>query len=925
MSASGRDFEIDLRLKAEFAEGQKRIRETQDGIAGIGKAAGDANRQLGAAGVAAGAFGAKGAAQFNQATKSAKELAFQTRQLPMQFTDIFTSLATGQRPLQVFLQQGGQLKDIFGGIGPAFRAMAGYVLGLINPLTIGAATVGTLGVAMFKGAAEIEGYERALLVTGNAAGTTAGQIADMAERVGAATGEYGNASDAALRLAQSGKISGSMLEAATSAAVSLSKLTGDSIESTTQKIIKLAESPTETLASLNAQYHFLSATVYEHVRALEDQGRTTEAAQVAVEEFARVHQQRLEQAKNEAGDLKGYWDRLGDSIASIWRGLKDLGRTDADYRLRAAEDTLARMRENYGAQLARGLITPQQVAEQEKLVAAIKAEIEQDRALALARAGVQAAEDFSVKVSDDARKARKQAIADAQREWDQRELGDLDKKAKLEAKIAEIRAQGALLQKSGAKITDADIEAQVTRARQRYQESLGKPKETDAEKADKAAQREIDSLTQQAALLGQLADGERRVTQEARVRYEIESGAYRLASDAHKSELIAAAKAQDAAEAAQAAKREEKRQVEDATRAYQRLQQQLETPTEAAVADVTAQIEALNNAIRLGIEDAANYRSELERIASSAITPAPQFGDLLQQFGIGDPDTSRLDRVSDTLDQWYTRTLAQINAGRAAGLEANDVWDQRELEARAQHFTALTQLGIAQRQLQLTQASEIFGSMAQIANSFAGEQSKTYQALFAISKGFAVAQAAMSLGINVAKASEKGFPENLGFIAAAFAQGAQIAQIIAGANYSPQGYSTGGEVSGPGTGTSDSIPAWLSHGEFVNRAAVVAQPGALDFLNDFNARGMIALADWGGRFRNLNAPAFRAPAVPRYQFADGGVALAGARGGGRLNVYLLYDEDQLRERLIKHPATDQYIVARVGENGGGIQAEWGNG
>jgi hypothetical protein len=36
---------------------------------------------------------------------------------------------------------------------------------------------------------------------------------------------------------------------------------------------------------------------------------------------------------------------------------------------------------------------------------------------------------------------------------------------------------------------------------------------------------------------------------------------------------------------------------------------------------------------------------------------------------------------------------------------------------------------------------------------------------------------------------------------------------------------TGGLISGPGTGTSDSIPAWVSHGEYIVRAAAVAARG----------------------------------------------------------------------------------------------------
>ena len=75
---------------------------------------------------------------------SAKATANALRGVPAQFTDIATSLQGGQKPLTVFLQQGGQLKDMFGGIGPAVKALGGYVLGLINPFTLAAAGAGAL-------------------------------------------------------------------------------------------------------------------------------------------------------------------------------------------------------------------------------------------------------------------------------------------------------------------------------------------------------------------------------------------------------------------------------------------------------------------------------------------------------------------------------------------------------------------------------------------------------------------------------------------------------------------------------------------------------------------------------------------------------------------------------------------------------------
>jgi len=75
---------------------------------------------------------------------TAKQTAAALRGVPAQFTDIFTSIAAGQPITMVALQQGGQLKDMFGGIGPAAKALGGYVAGLVNPFTVLTATLGTL-------------------------------------------------------------------------------------------------------------------------------------------------------------------------------------------------------------------------------------------------------------------------------------------------------------------------------------------------------------------------------------------------------------------------------------------------------------------------------------------------------------------------------------------------------------------------------------------------------------------------------------------------------------------------------------------------------------------------------------------------------------------------------------------------------------
>lgn len=124
--------------------------------------------------------------QLNKTGMSAKQTAAAMRMVPAQMTDIVVSLASGQAPLTVLLQQGGQLKDMFGGVGPAAKALGGYVAGLINPFTLAAAAVGVLGLAYYKGSQEQDEFYKSLTLTGNLVGKTSGQLADMASRASVA-------------------------------------------------------------------------------------------------------------------------------------------------------------------------------------------------------------------------------------------------------------------------------------------------------------------------------------------------------------------------------------------------------------------------------------------------------------------------------------------------------------------------------------------------------------------------------------------------------------------------------------------------------------------------------------------------------------------------------------------------------------------
>lgn len=86
-------------------------------------------------------------------------------------------------------------------------------------------------------------------------------------------------------------------------------------------------------------------------------------------------------------------------------------------------------------------------------------------------------------------------------------------------------------------------------------------------------------------------------------------------------------------------------------------------------------------------------------------------------------------------------------------------------------------------------------------------------------------------------------------------------------------FAEGGHVRGPGTTTSDSIPAWLSDYEYVVRASVVNQPGMLPLLDDINRRGLAALDGFRvphstGGLAGVPAPALPSPGLASTRLAE---------------------------------------------------------
>lgn len=261
---------------------------------------------------------------------SVSNMTNQLRMVGPQFTDIVTQLAGGQNAMQVFIQQGGQLKDQFGGAGNAARALGGYVGSLITPLTVVAGAAAAIGYAFYQGRQEADLLTRSLISTNGAAGKTVGQLEDIAARISTSVGTQGQAVAALAQLVGNATTAttGDLKQMA-EVAVAAQKTLGRSVDDTVKDFEALGRSPVDASLKLNEQYRYLTASVLAQIRALDDQGRATEAAALAQKAYADAMQQQIGSVQQNLGTLERGWNAVTGAAKSAWDAMLNVGRTDA--------------------------------------------------------------------------------------------------------------------------------------------------------------------------------------------------------------------------------------------------------------------------------------------------------------------------------------------------------------------------------------------------------------------------------------------------------------------------------------------------------------------------------------------------------------------------------------------------------------------
>jgi lambda family phage tail tape measure protein len=267
-----------------------------------------------------------GEQRFNAYGLSAKQNVAALRQVPAQLTDIIVGLQGGQAPLTVLLQQGGQLRDVFGGAVPALKAIGAAALNLVNPFTIAAGAVAALIFGYARGSAEGDTFARNLILTGNAAGTSVGQLTQMAEAIDLVAGTQANAAEALAAFAATGQVGAQNIESFTLAAIKLERAGGPAVTETVKKFEELGKAPVEASRKLNEAERYLTLAVYEQIKALAEQGRATEAAALAQTAYFNAINQRTPEIVTRLGYIERAWKGIKDGISEAADALLSFGR-----------------------------------------------------------------------------------------------------------------------------------------------------------------------------------------------------------------------------------------------------------------------------------------------------------------------------------------------------------------------------------------------------------------------------------------------------------------------------------------------------------------------------------------------------------------------------------------------------------------------
>ncbi|EOO3373189.1 phage tail tape measure protein [Escherichia coli] len=320
MSQPVGDLVIDLSLDAvRFDEQMSRVRRHFSGLENDArKTAGAVEQSLNRQALAA-----------QKAGISVGQYKAAMRTLPAQFTDIATQLAGGQNPWLILLQQGGQVKDSFGGMIPMFRGLAGAItLPMVGVTSLAVAT-GALAYAWYQGDSTLSEFNKTLVLSGNQAGLTADRMLTLS-RAGQAAGlTFNQARESLAALVNAGVRGGEQFDTINQSVARFASASGVEVDKVAEAFGKLTTDPTSGLMAMARQFRNVTAEQIAYVAQLQRSGDEAGALQAANDIATKGFDEQTRRLKENMGTLETWADKTGKAFKSMWDAILDIGRPES--------------------------------------------------------------------------------------------------------------------------------------------------------------------------------------------------------------------------------------------------------------------------------------------------------------------------------------------------------------------------------------------------------------------------------------------------------------------------------------------------------------------------------------------------------------------------------------------------------------------
>ncbi|EIH4171686.1 phage tail tape measure protein, partial [Escherichia coli] len=261
------------------------------------------------------------------------------RTLPAQFTDIVTQLAGGQNPWLILLQQGGQVKDSFGGMIPMFRGLAGAISLPMAGVTSLAVATGALAYAWYQGDSTLSAFNKTLVLSGNQSGLTAERMLTLS-RAGQAAGlTFNQASESLAALVNAGVRGGEQFDSINQSVARFASASGVEVDKVAEAFGKLTTDPTSGLMAMARQFRNVTAEQIAYVAQLQRSGDEAGALQAANEAATKGFDDQTRRLKENMGTLETWADKTGKAFKSMWDAILDIGRPDTEQEMLIKAET----------------------------------------------------------------------------------------------------------------------------------------------------------------------------------------------------------------------------------------------------------------------------------------------------------------------------------------------------------------------------------------------------------------------------------------------------------------------------------------------------------------------------------------------------------------------------------------------------------